>query len=278
MPPDAFLLEPNDFVSWTSARNGYTTKLFRIDAVQDLGNLNVGMNLTEVDTADYLWIPGEDERPIITAPTDVIRPPAQPIIDWNAVPITIRGDGDRQRAGIRMSWDPNIDDVDGVQFEVCLAVDQTLVLQSETDRVDVGAIEISQNILGLTQYEVRGRYRPASPRAAAWSSWRSVLTPDISEGLTTQQAYELSLMTNDAAGSMQAYRDELEELIERVAQGAAETAGRSLEQRAAIRGNLKAAIQQVTEAYIAGDTAVASQVTAIEVKADQATAGGFVKF
>ncbi|HEV7283737.1 MAG TPA: phage tail protein, partial [Kaistia sp.] len=278
MPPDAFLIEPNDFVSWTSARNGYVTKLFRVDAVQDLGNLNVGFNLTEVDPADYLWIPGTDEKPIVTAPTEVVRPPAQPIIDWNVVPITIRGDGDSMRAGIRMSWDPNIDDVDGVQFEVRLAVDQTMVLQGETDRVDAGAIEISQSILGRTQYEVRGRYRPASPRAAAWSSWRSVLTPDVAEGMTAQQAYELSLMTGDARGSMQELQRQLDEVIDRIALDGAENVGADYIQRAAMRANLVAAIQQVTEAYIAGDTAVASQVTAINVKADQMSAGGFVKF
>lgn len=317
MPPDAFLLEPNDFVSWTSARNGYVTKLFRADAVQDLGNLNIGLNLTEVDPADYLWIPGEDERPVITAPTEVIRPPAQPIIDWNAVPITIRGDGDSMRAGIRMSWDPNIDDVDGVQFEVRLAVDQTMVLQSETDRVDAGAIEISQSILGLTQYEVRGRYRPASPRPAAWSSWRSVLTPDIAEGLTQQQRYELALVTNNAQGSMQALQDRLRDLVEQAALTAAEEAGQGFLQRQSIRqsvaafsGNTSAAVMRVTEAYIEGDAALASDllalaaangeneaailneataradadsalastVTAVQAIADQGTASGFVKF
>ncbi|MCX5581317.1 phage tail protein [Kaistia terrae] len=317
MPPDAFLLEPNDFVSWTSARNGYVTKLFRADAVQDLGNLNIGLNLTEVDPADYLWIPGDDERPVITAPTEVIRPPAQPIIDWNAVPITIRGDGDSMRAGIRMSWDPNIDDVDGVQFEVRLAVDQTMVLQSETDRVDAGAIEISQSILGLTQYEVRGRYRPASPRPAAWSSWRAVLTPDIAEGLTQQQRYELALMTNDAQGSMQALQDQMRELIEQVAHTSAEEAGQGFLQRQEIRqsviafsGNISAAIMRVTTAFVEGDAALASDlvaltavsdenqaailsestaradaddalasmVTAVQAIADQGTAGGFIKF
>ncbi|WP_336802531.1 hypothetical protein, partial [Kaistia sp. MMO-174] len=49
-------------------------------------------------------------------------------------------------------------------------------------------------------------------------------------------------------------------------------------QRAAIRGDLVAAIQQVTQAYIAGDTAIADQTTAVNAKADQMSAGGFVKF
>jgi hypothetical protein len=317
MPPDAFLIEPNDFVSWTSARNGYVTKLFRVDAVQDLGSLNVGFNLTEVDPADYLWIPGDDEKPIVTAPTEVVRPPAQPIIDWNAVAITIRGDGVNARAGVRMSWDPNVDDVDGVQFEVRREVDQVLVVQGETDRVDAGSIDISQSILGLTLYQLRGRYRPASPRATAWSSWRSVLTPDIDEGLTAQQKYELALITNDAQGSLQALQDRLRDLVEQAALTAAEEAGQGFLQRQSIRqsvaafsGNISAAVMRITEAYIEGDAALASDilalaassdanqaailseataradadsalattVTAVQAIAEQGTASGFVKF
>ncbi|WP_336801484.1 phage tail protein [Kaistia sp. MMO-174] len=282
MPPEAVVVEPGDYVSWTSARNGYVSKLFRVDAVQKLANLNVGWNLTEVDPSDYSPI---DLRPVITAPTEVVRPSAQPIIDWNVVPITIRGDGDNARAGIRMSWDPSLDDVDGVQFEVRLEVDQTLVLQGETDRVDAGAIEISQSILGRTRYEVRGRYRPASPRDTAWSSWRAVLTPDIAEGITAQQAYELSLITNDARGSMQELRNELEEAMEGIAATQIQDAGQGYAQRAQIRQTVKAvsqslsaAVIKLTQAIVDGDTALAEDVTALEVKANQATAGGFVKF
>lgn len=278
LPPGCYPLEPNVFISWTSTRNRYVNKLFRIDAAQDQANLNLGVNLTEVDAADGGWIPGVDEKPIVSGPTVVVRPPAQPIIDWNVVPITIRGDGDNARAGIRMSWDPNMDDVDGVQFEVRLQVDQTMVLQGETDRVDAGAIEISQSILGRTRYEVKGRYRPASPRDTLWSSWRAVLTDDVAEGMTQQQAYELSLMTGDARGSMQELQRQLDEVIDRIALDGAENVGADYIQRAAIRGDLVAAIQQVTQAYLAGDTAVASQVTAVNVKADRMSAGGFVKF
>jgi len=275
MPPYCSIYEPNDFVSWSSDRNRYANKLWRVDAVQDLPNLNSGWTLTEVDPSDYN--PGA-LTPIVIAPTLNLPPASQIIIDWSATPVTINGDGGSQRAGIRLAWDPNVDDVDGVQFEIRLAVDGTVVLQSETDRYDAGSILISQNILGRTQYQARGRYRPASPRDTSWSGWLNVLTPDVAEGMTQQQAYELSLMTGDARGSMQELQRQLDEVIDRIALDGAENVGADYIQRAAMRANLVAAIQQVTEAYIAGDTAVASQVTAINVKADQMSAGGFVKF
>jgi hypothetical protein len=314
MPSYCSIFEPNDFVSWSSDRNFYSSKAWRIDVVQDLANLNSGWVLTEVDPSDYN--PGV-LTPIVTGPTMNLPPAAQPIIDWSAVPVTINGDEGRQRAGIRLGWDPNVDDVDGVQFEVRLAVDQTMVLQSETDRFDAGAILISQNILGRTQYQARGRYRPASPRDTAWSGWLNILTPDIDEGLTQQQKYELALITNDAQGSMLALQDRLRDLVEQAALTAAEEAGQGFLQRQSIRqsvaafsGNISAAVMRITEAYIendealasaiellnaangatnasilseataraSADDALASMVTAVRAIADQGTASGFVKF
>lgn len=275
MPSYCSIYEPNDFVSWSSDRNRYSNKLWRIDAVQDLANLNSGWTVSEVDPSDYN--PGA-LTPIVIAPTLNLPPAAQPIIDWSATAVTINGDEGRQRAGIRLAWDPNVDDVDGVQFEIRLAVDGTVVLQGETDRFDVGSILISQNILGRTQYQAKGRYRPSSPRDTSWSGWLNLLTPDISEGLTQQQAYELALNTNDARGSMQELQRQLDEVIDRIALDGAENVGADYIQRAAIRGDLVAAIQQVTQARIDGDTALADQTTAINVKADRMSAGGFVKF
>ncbi|MCX5518441.1 phage tail protein [Kaistia defluvii] len=275
MPSYCSIFEPNDFVSWSSDRNRYANKLWRIDAVQDLPSLNSGWTLTEVDPSDYN--PGA-LTPIVIAPTLNLPPASQIIIDWSATPVAINGDQGSQRAGVRLAWDPNVDDVDGVQFEIRLAVDGTVILQSETDRYDAGSILISQNILGRTQYQARGRYRPSSPRDTSWSGWLNVLTPDVAEGMTQQQAYELSLMTGDARGSMQELQRQLDEVIDRIALDGAESVGAGYIQRAAIRGDLQASIQQVTQAFATADSAVASQVTAINVKADQMSAGGFVKF
>ena len=33
--PEAFILEPGDIISWTSERNGYINKDFRVDGVGD---------------------------------------------------------------------------------------------------------------------------------------------------------------------------------------------------------------------------------------------------
>jgi hypothetical protein len=53
LPPSAYKLEPNDFVDWTSTKNGYSAKLFRVDAATDMRNLDVPVIISEVDPADY---------------------------------------------------------------------------------------------------------------------------------------------------------------------------------------------------------------------------------
>src|SRR5690606_34170432 len=46
MGPEFWVLEPGDYVTWTSARNGYVTKLFRVDGIADQPDLNVLLDLT----------------------------------------------------------------------------------------------------------------------------------------------------------------------------------------------------------------------------------------
>ncbi len=241
LPPDAFPVEPNDFIVWTSARNGYTAKLFRVDAVQDLANLNVGWSLKEVDPGDH--------DPIATAtpvsgPTVIVRPPPQPILEWTAAGVIVTGDeGRTPRPAIRLAWDPDVDDVDGVHYEIRVKASGALILQSETDRYDAGAIVVSQNVASATDYEARGRYRAASPRATSWSGWLTVTTPDVPDaGLSLQERYELSLVTANAQGSLSAWVDEFRGRLAQLAADAAATAGQGYEQRQEIRRSVSAVV------------------------------------
>jgi len=49
LPPKFWPLEPGDVIEWTSERNGYEAKLFRIDGMIDHGNADVTLDITEVD-------------------------------------------------------------------------------------------------------------------------------------------------------------------------------------------------------------------------------------
>lgn len=66
LPPSAFKLEPNDTVTWTSVRNGYSSKLFRVLAVTVQESLDVTVVIAECDPADYDFDPGSDYRAVTT--------------------------------------------------------------------------------------------------------------------------------------------------------------------------------------------------------------------
>src|SRR5690606_24987594 len=84
--PWAFILEPMDTVSWTSAREGYATKLFQVASMDDQVNANQGVALTETDPSDFDWTAATDELPWSVGPLVPQWPVAQPITGWQVLP------------------------------------------------------------------------------------------------------------------------------------------------------------------------------------------------
>lgn len=227
MPPVCWLVEPLDFVSWTSVRNGYEAKLFRVDRIEDRENLDVTWTLTEVDPADYDYDSGVDELPAVAGSITMVRPEPQPIVDFSAEGIRKSTPSGREVACIRLHWNPDVEDVDGVQWEVVLASDLSTVYQGQTDFWDAGAIDISQNIVGATAYKVRAKYRPHSARDTDWSGYLDVTTPDtrVTFGeLEAQVRFELDLITNNSEGSLAAGLLAGREALQRAAAASADVA------------------------------------------------------
>ena len=67
--PSFWGLEPGDVGSWTSARNGYVAKQFRIDVVNDQANLDSCLSITEVDPSDFDWDHATEFKPVTIGPT-----------------------------------------------------------------------------------------------------------------------------------------------------------------------------------------------------------------
>ncbi len=177
--PKAWVLEPGDIVAWTSSRNGYDGKLMRVDGVVDKSNLDVVLDLTEVDPSDYDWQPATDYVPPTFGFLGPVRPSPQVILDWYASPATIDdANGNARRPAIRLGWNGAVDDVEAVLFQVRLTESAEVVYRGRTDDVASGLILLSQNLLPATAYETRGRYAPKGRRAALWSGWLAVTTPD----------------------------------------------------------------------------------------------------
>lgn len=188
LPPQFWPLEPGDTIAWTSERNGYEAKLFRVDGVVDRGNLDIMVDLTEVDPADYDWDSGADFKPPVSGSLGPVRPTPQVIVDWFAEPWQIEdASGTGRRPAIRLSWDGDQPDVDAVAFEVALAETLEVIYRGRTDEPEAGAIVISQGLLPIEDYLVRGRYVPRSDRETEFSGWLPVTTLDIR--LTDQDVF-----------------------------------------------------------------------------------------
>ncbi|UGX87131.1 phage tail protein [Phyllobacterium meliloti] len=191
LPPEFWpYAVPGAVCQFTSVRNGYVGKLFRIDGVADKGNLDVTVDMTEVDPSDYDWNQGTDYTPPIFVPITPSRPDPQPIIDWFVAPENVPdNNGVPRRPGIRLSWDGAQEDVIGVEFEVRLASSLVTIYQGRMDQPTIGSLLISQGLLPNTLYGVRGRYIPGTARSTLWSGWLNVTTANVllgSEDIYTQ--------------------------------------------------------------------------------------------
>ncbi len=174
---------PGTVFSWTSERNGYIAKLMRIDGVADRANLDVMIDITEVDPADYDWSSDTEFKPPVDGQLGVIRPTPQPIVDWFAEPATVKdSSGEDRRPAIRLTWDNSdgrLDDVIGIEYEVRLQATLEKVSEGRTDQPHVGSMLISQSLLPNEDYVVRGRYIPGGDRPVLWSGFIPVTTPNI---------------------------------------------------------------------------------------------------
>jgi Putative phage tail protein len=174
---------PGTVFSWTSERNGYIAKLMRIDGVADRANLDVMIDITEVDPADYDWSSDTEFKPPVDGQLGVIRPTPQPIVDWFAEPATVKDStGQDRRPAIRLTWDNSngrLDDVIGIEYEVRLQATLEKISEGRTDQPQVGSMLISQGLLPAESYVVRGRYIPGGDRPVLWSGFIPVITPNI---------------------------------------------------------------------------------------------------
>ncbi|MFT4182568.1 MAG: phage tail protein, partial [Rhizobium sp.] len=181
LPPDAYPLEPNDVVSWTSARNGYAEKKFLVVKVEPQPNFLTVVTLKEVDPADYDWHSGL-QLPTATGWIGPITTPSQPMTGWTVEPATVKDAGgiDR-RPAIKISCASDMDDVERVWVQVRLKETGDVVFDSDSTRYQspFSWLISGQWTLPNTDYEARGRYIPKSSRATDWSSWLAVKTPNI---------------------------------------------------------------------------------------------------
>jgi hypothetical protein len=266
MPPVFWLVENGDVGTWTSQRNGYVNKKFRVDGSVDKDNLDVPLFLTEVDPSDYSWNHGSEFRPVGAGPTNIPRPAAQGVVDWNVEPWKLPdSSGIGRRAAVRITWDGSLPSIVGIKWEVRLAEDESAVTRgnSPPEARDVGSIIVSQSLLPDEDYEVRIQYLPSSPRDMLWSEWRPVTTPNVLLGLAEFDAGVVYQVTQ----VFDALDARISDFEQRFAKVTSKLGAISWDDKKEVRSQLSlrseealAEISHVQEASVNADAAMASDI------------------
>lgn len=181
--PEYWVLEPGDIVTFTSERNGYVEKQFRVDGVVYKANLDVIVDLTEVDGSDYDWNQAADYVAPIDGPLAIVGPAPMPMTGWQVFPATIRDqDGVGRRPSIEVRYDSGLSDVARVRVQVRVAGETDPMFDGEVPYADPWKVVLAGQFSALTQYEVRGIFIRDSGGPGEWSSWLAVTTPDVKLG------------------------------------------------------------------------------------------------
>lgn len=184
LPPEAYLLEPLDVVSYTSDRNGYISKLFDLESMDDLANVNQAVALKEVDPSDYDWTPGTDQMPTTIGFLGPIRPPAQLVTGWQVEPAILRDSaGNARRPSIEVFFAGAQKDVQGIRIQVLLAEDLSLVFDMtipyDAPLNQPYSVVLNGVFLPNEDYLVHAMFVSKSDRAFAWTGLLAVHTDNV---------------------------------------------------------------------------------------------------
>ncbi|MGV1967410.1 phage tail protein [Agrobacterium vitis] len=211
MPPKFGALEPGDIVATSSNRNGYVEKRFRVDGVLDQPNLDVVLDITEVDPADYDWNQGSDYQAPVPGSVSSGVPAAQSTTGWGVVAGSVTdSDSQDRRPAIVVSCTADLDDVARVWVKVRVKATGVVVYDSDAHPYAGAATWTLSGTwcLALTEYEVQGKLVPVSSRETVASDWLSVTTLNLSESTDVLDGSVTSAKLADAAVTASKIMDE----------------------------------------------------------------------
>lgn len=183
LPPDAWTLEPNDVVSWTSVRNGYINKKFLVVRIDGERTFNQLVVLKEIDPSDYDWSTDE-QVPVSVGPVSPIVEPSHPMFGWQALPaVFFDSSGNARRPSIEVFYAGDQDGVDRVRVEVFLKEDGSRAFSGEIPYEAPLDQQYSTVLNGIflpnEDYQVQGIFVSNIGKNFSWSGLIDVTTPNV---------------------------------------------------------------------------------------------------
>lgn len=234
-------LEPGDWITWTSARYGWTSKTFEVVTPQVHRDLSTELVLRETDADVYAWTPATDELDSATVPDLPASGGGTTALSGVAVAVitVASGASGQERPGLTASWTPPADpSIVEVEIQYRRQGDTGDGLLRRAYDAEAGQSSWVDGVQGETTYEVRVRPIALPARATTWSSWvvpasatsqqivaRAIEVSDGAVGsdqLDAQTRFELGLMTavDEVQGSVAEVRAEALEWANRAGEEA----------------------------------------------------------
>ena len=180
LPPEAWALEPNDVVSWTSARNGYQDKKFLVAQVSARSSMCVSVVLREIDPADYDWS-SDLALPVATGWVGPTPRPSLPLSGWSVASQTVSDQNGRARLpALRVSCGGDMPGVTHIRVQVRVKGQSLPFFDSDAFPYEAPYSWLIYGMLsGATVYQLRGIFVTALQAVPQWSSWLEVTTPAV---------------------------------------------------------------------------------------------------
>ncbi len=273
---------PGEYVVWSSVRNGYQAKMFRIDGVSDKGSLDVLVDITEGDPSDYAWDSSSEFRPPVDGAVGIIRPEPMPIISFAALPAVAQdSNGNNRRVGIQLFWDGAVNAVDFVQYEVRKTETLETIYIGRTEEVPRASLIIAPGTLLMPNqsYQVHARYGTYDGNTEfLWSDWIQVITADIRLGELDIYPINVGQLNKDIGDTLKQLSETdryVQEELDRIGALAVEQEAGAVsmfkllrEEAAVTAGDITAAYTRLVTVSIGPDSAIAKRIETLETKID----------
>jgi len=264
------VLEPGDWVTWSSESLGYESVTMEVMQVTLNRDLTVAVELRETAASIYAWSALADELdPADPKPVASGGATFTTVAGFDVGAITIESDvSGVSRPALHATWTP-VDDASVVELVIeYRRIGDTVALERRVFAPDSGSYVWADGVQGGTDYEARVRPVTLPDRAVSWTGWvaadaatgdqvvaiaavAQTLPPEVLAeiAISEQERMELELVTarETLQGSVTARLMELRADLERVAAASIGNDALTTTRLEAVRRSLAGVTTTVTE-------------------------------
>ena len=207
-----FVLEPGDWITFTSARRGFSSKTFEITSGSGIFDLRSDVVLSEIDAGFDDWSTALeiDDGQVIDLPP--AGPSFTTVTGVALANFVIAGATTEQRPGLRITWTP-VTDPTIVRLDLeYRKIGDTVALQKQISQPGAGSYDWLDGVQGGVEYEARLQPVTLPVRTVNWTAW--VQVEDVTEPqVVSQAAIALAVPPNTITPQMLSAQSRLELMI-----------------------------------------------------------------